>query len=149
MIFVVRRFLIVQLIRHFSFHLCFNLRLVYLPSDVLHVHKKKYKLNHGHRGYSWELEMVMYAEAGRGSLSVAALATRRRMRGIPISLDKRSAHVMVLLDTFGSTVLDNGHNRWHETTPTQWDYSFCLAHDDAQFWSVPSRECLLLRLPVA
>lgn len=39
MILVVRPFLIVQLIRHFYLHL-FNLRLVYLPSDVLHVHKK-------------------------------------------------------------------------------------------------------------
>lgn len=58
MILVVRPFLIVELIRHFYLHLSFNLRLVYLPSDVLHVHKK-YKLNHGHRGLSWELRMIL------------------------------------------------------------------------------------------
>lgn len=40
MILVVRPFLIVELIRHFLFTPLFNLRLVYLPSDVLHVHKK-------------------------------------------------------------------------------------------------------------
>ena len=50
MILVVRNiFLIVELIRHFLFAPFFNLKLVYLPSDVLHVHKK-YKLKRSYRG---------------------------------------------------------------------------------------------------